>query len=254
MRFVTVYSDVLSSTSNGWSEADLPRDPGSGDPTDPANLLVDTGVYVYDITITDLANRTYITSAIVNVDVDGPNLSVTNPPDGATILGNAYTINGTSADVGTAGVNRVEYSWDGFGTAAIVANGTASWDDSVDLLALGEGAHALSLRSVDNAGNAGTTLVRNITVDQSAPTITETTVGPGSVFVIGAFTMDGNVADTNALSTLVATQNGVTIENQDLSSGGTSQVLSIPDLPRDPGDPPTLLVADGVFTYIGLPE
>jgi large repetitive protein len=251
---VLVFEDLaLAGLSSPWSITNLPRDPLAGDPTLVSAELVDTGVYEYTIQVTDVAGRTYTVNETVNIDVDGPTLSVVNPAEGAVVLGSAYTINGTSADVGTSGVVTVEYSWDS-PVIGLMATGTVSWNKSIDLVALGEGVHTLRLLPTDNAGNAGVTTTRNIVVDQSPPSITETTVGAGSVFRTAAFTIGGGagetVDDTNELATLVVTQNGVEIENQDISASGTSAVLSITNLPRDPGTPAALLLADGVFNYI----
>jgi hypothetical protein len=84
-------------------------------------------------------------------DTMPPFVTIKSPLSGSTVAG-ATSVSGTAAD--NVGVASVEVSVDAgpFAKAA----GTASWTYSLDAAALTAGAHTITVRALDAAGNAGT--------------------------------------------------------------------------------------------------
>jgi large repetitive protein len=113
------------------------------------------------------------TSATVNVTVANapapdttlPTVSITAPANGATVAGTTSVTANASDNVGVAGV---QFFVDG---SALGAEDTAApYSVSWSTTQVANGAHALTARARDAAGNTGTSPAINVTVSNAAPT------------------------------------------------------------------------------------
>ncbi|TVR55888.1 MAG: hypothetical protein EA426_14430 [Spirochaetaceae bacterium] len=246
----------LSGTSAPWSLGSLPRDPDAPNPADPGAVDLSDGVYHYTIIVTDVSGKTHQATRTVTVDLTGPIVTINTPADGQIVSGSAFNATGTAADVeDVSAIAAVRY-WIGAqgaeppvdpGTWSL-ASGTGSWTASLDLAALGEGRKTLHVVGRDAAGNwSEDVATRSFIVDQSPPSVSETTVGTGTVYRNSAFSLGGTAADTNELESLTVIQGGVELETVPLS--GDSDTWVVAALPRNPADVGETLVTDGLFSF-----
>jgi len=96
----------------------------------------------------------------VNNDLTAPTVSVTAPADGTTVSGSAVTVTASAAD--NVGVAGVQFLLDGaaLGAELTAAPFTMAWNT----LPVSNGAHALSARARDAAGNITTSATVSVTV------------------------------------------------------------------------------------------
>ncbi|MDP3207797.1 MAG: Ig-like domain-containing protein, partial [Rhodoglobus sp.] len=235
--------------SGTWSTGDLP-DGGLA-----------SGTYVYQITLTDESGKETSLSRTVVVDLVGPSIdSVTNPVVSEWLSGSAYTARGTASDA-SSGVAQARYlvapanedhSADLISTWTL-GTGTTSWTGTLNLTTIGEGAKKIWVRAQDNAGNATSTATTvAFGIDQAYPTLSNLTIGTGTVYKNATFSLGGDAADSNALSrvTVAQAKNGggfVTIFDQVYS--GTVQNWTATGLPRDPATPANTLLENGIYEY-----
>ncbi len=111
-------------------------------------------------------------------DATPPTVSITSPQPGQTLSG-AIVMSGTASDA--VGVTLVEVRVDEQPFQA--ATGTAAWTLAVDTTAYAEGAHTLSARARDAAGNVSSLDVRSVTFS-NAPN------PQANVLVMGAVRVD----------------------------------------------------------------
>ena len=87
-----------------------------------------------------------------------------------------------------------------------LATGTTTWTAAnVNLGTLGEGQFTLWVAGYDNAGNLSTFTTQDFGVDQSPPTLTETTRN-GVSSAGSQFQLAGKTGDSNALASLTVTE------------------------------------------------
>ncbi len=97
-------------------------------------------------------------------DTTDPTATVTSPLDGATVSGNA-TVNASAGDnVGVVGVTLLVD-----GTAVGAEDTTSPYSFTLDTTTLSNGAHTITVRARDAAGNTGTSAPVSITVDNTTP-------------------------------------------------------------------------------------
>jgi len=102
-------------------------------------------------------------------DLTSPTVQITSPTPGGTVAG-LVSVNVSASD--NVGVTKVEWYLDG-AVAATNSSGSFSWNTTT----CPNGAHAVYARAYDAAGNAGTSVTENVTVqntlaDTAAPTVT----------------------------------------------------------------------------------
>jgi glucose/arabinose dehydrogenase/chitodextrinase len=138
----------------------------------------DTGLtanttYDYIVSANDAAGndspKTDVVSAKTLADTTAPNVSLTAPANGATVSG---TVNVTATASDNVGVVGVQFLLDGnnLGTEDTTAPYSVSWNTSTAT----NGAHVLTARARDAAGNSTTSAARNVTVaapDAVPPTV-----------------------------------------------------------------------------------
>ncbi len=206
-------------------------------PTNPGDYYVqvplgagNTAIW-FEVEVED--NTGSITRRTVQYTIDeiNPSISITSPTAGSWVTGNSTTVSGTSSD--NSGNVKDIYVWVGLTSVTPPApvkstwtrlDGNASWATT---LALGaEGSYTAHAYAFDFADNQSAEATRSFYLDQSNPTVTETSIGAGAVYRSALFTLSGTAADTNALAniTMLQVYNGgapSTVLNQALS--GTSQ-------------------------------
>ena len=122
-------------------------------------------------------------------DTEAPSTSITSPSNGATVSGTA-TVSASASD--NVGVTRVELFVDG----ALASTDTSSpYSFSWDTTASSNGAHALTSKAYDAAGNSSTSAAINVTVSN---TITDTQAPSTSI------TSPANGATVSAIVTVNA--------------------------------------------------
>jgi len=131
-------------------------------------------------------------------DTTPPAVTVAAPTAGAVVDG-MVSATGSASD--NVGVTSVAVSVDGGSFAA--ANGTATWTFALDTGPLADGAHALTVRATDNAGNASTATVsvdvEHPVADTTPPTIAISVPSAGAT-VSGTTTVSGTAADDSKLA------------------------------------------------------
>ena len=96
-----------------------------------------------------------------------PSVAIAAPSAGATVS-STITVSGSAAD--NASLARVEVGVDGGAYRA--ATGTSSWTIAIDTKAYGNGAHTVTARAIDSAGNASAS---SVSVEVSNTAATDTT-------------------------------------------------------------------------------
>ncbi len=110
------------------------------------------------------ADNTFTTAA---PDTTAPTVSITAPAAAATVSGSAVTVSADASD--NVGVTSAQFLLDGanLGSADTTSPYSISWDSTL----ASDGAHTLSARASDAAGNTATSAAITVTVDNAAPVI-----------------------------------------------------------------------------------
>jgi hypothetical protein len=145
-----------------------------------------------------------MTSPTVLVEVDNtlPDVALASPTPGMFLRGTA-ALEATASDTG--GVARVDFYADGtlLGTATS-APYTLSWSTA----GVTDGAHALTVKATDSAGNVRTSAAVEVTVDNTAPT-TALSAPAQNAYVQGTVPVSATASDTYG------------VERVDFYAGGT---------------------------------
>lgn len=130
--------------------------------------LQEDAQHVFAVRATDAAGNVRTTSIAVTVDnvadTTAPTVAITAPTQSSTVSG-SVTATGSASDA--SGVSTVEVRVDSGTWQA--ASGTTSWSKAIDTTSLSDGAHTISLRATDSAGNAGTASVGVTVANPTAP-------------------------------------------------------------------------------------
>ncbi len=150
---------------------------GTGDASDQYNISFDTtlypdGVYTLRVEAEDLATPTTNTGnaeITITIDNTAPTGSVTDPSDGATVVGTVGVV--VSASDPTSGVASVELLVDGATTGIIDTTSPflLGWDSTSVL----DGSHTLAARMVDNCGNSADTAAITVIVANAGGALVE---------------------------------------------------------------------------------
>ncbi|ULQ58821.1 Ig-like domain-containing protein [Brucepastera parasyntrophica] len=172
------------------------------------------GVYIYTVTVSDMAGKTRSATKTVRIDTTAPQLTIDAPVNGESTSSTTYNIEGTARDTGGVGIDSstgVQYSLDNrtSWTAAPIATGV-KWEATVDLGAT-KGLRTLIVQAKDLAGNTSEETVQ-FYYDAAPPVLTETAVNTTDTKYIqssqtlsfgGSVSDDWKLADTNALTVSV---------------------------------------------------
>ncbi|KGJ91586.1 Ig-like domain-containing protein [Thalassotalea sp. ND16A] len=138
-------------------------------------------------------NTGFATAVNVTVDNSPPALNITSPADGATVSA-AVTITATGSD--PSGVTQVQFFVDG---VLLSTDTVAPYSTSWNTTSVTDGAHTLTARASDNAGNTGTSTSVNVTVDNSGPAVNITSPAGGAT-VSAAVTITAAASDPSGVT------------------------------------------------------
>jgi hypothetical protein len=174
------------------------------------------GVYVLHSRATDVAGNVEPLGDgnTIYVDRTAPSSVITRPPDGGTVGGGVYRIEGTASDT-ISGVSLVEVSVDG-GATWVTAEGTESW--YYDWTVPESGTFNIRSRATDPAGNVeapgpGVT----VTVDDDLPSSQITQPADGALLSGATVTISGTASDPTS---------GIALVEVSLDGGATWQTAT----------------------------
>ena len=152
------------------------------------------GPYTFYINATDPTNsfkRIPPTGGdgVVTIDTTPPMLTITNPTNGTTLSSSSLVANGTASD--DSGLASVQVSVDS--GPYQVALGTTSWSFTTNQLT--SGAHTISVKATDNAGNIRT-VSSSFTVSLGSPTVSITSPANRATLTTTTPTISGTASDT----------------------------------------------------------
>jgi hypothetical protein len=161
-------------------------------PYSPQGITTD-GQYTVEIAVTDDVGNTAIATRSFTLDRGAPNLTVTSPADGA-VIGAPFTPAASATDGFSAAAIDCRLDGGGFGGCAA--------------LAPSDGAHALTVRATDAAGNTREEQ-RSFTYDSQAPVVSITD-GPaeGTVVYARSAAFSFTTSDLTAVTRTCALDDG----------------------------------------------
>ena len=172
-----------------------------------ATISLADGVRVLTATATDVAGNLSAVSSPLTVVIDGlmPQLTLTTPI--TTPLNRASRLVGSVDGTGSA-IATVSYHFDGGAVLPIAIDATNRFNQGFDFTNIANGAHVLTITTVDVAGNVRTTALNvTVAVDTTAPLITATLVrdtAPDGATNSDRITFDpsiiGSVTDANRIT------------------------------------------------------
>jgi hypothetical protein len=206
----------------------------------------------------DYFNKQTVISHEIRLDTVAPTITITNPASAGSWFESLARFDGTASD--TTGIKTIYY-WIGneTDTPPAVGNvawsslaGNVNWSATVDLASVSEGSKKFWLYAEDLADNVSTPQSLQFYLDKANPTISGITIGEGEYRNI-TFSLAATLGDTYQLKRVVVEQQQgsgayVSIYSND-SLSGTSSVLNIDNLPRDPGNPTASTLVDAEYTY-----
>ena len=149
-------------------------------------------------------------------DTTAPTVTMTAPGVGATVSGTAVTVSANASD--NVGVTSVQFLLDGdaLGSADTSAPYSITWNSTT----AANGAHTLSARASDAAGNTTTATGVAVTVsnDTTAPTVAMTAPGLGATVSGTAVTVSANASDDVGVTSVQFLVDGVALGAADTSA------------------------------------
>jgi subtilisin family serine protease len=145
---------------------------------------------------TDTAGNTG-TSATISITIDNtlPTCSMTAPATNALLTGTAVTISANASD--NIAVAKVDFYRDN--NVLLATDSSSPYGISWDSTSVASGAHSLFAIATDSAGNTKPSAVVNVTVDNTAPTVSLTAPVNGGV-ISGTIAMTATASDNVAVS------------------------------------------------------
>jgi hypothetical protein len=191
------------------------------------DIPLTNGVNTITLHATDLAGNTTITNINFTLDYSGatnpPLVQITWPQNGSQISGTNFTLDGQLDDpTATVSASITDSNGDTNIVSGLVGRDGKFW---VENLSLSAGTNALMLTVKDAAGN---TSVTNISVVQSALTLTMNPVTPDSQLWQPTVNLTGTISDTSYavwVNGIKGTNNGDgtwSASNVPTTSGGTA--------------------------------
>ena len=197
---------------------------GSEDTTAPYSASWNTttatnGPHTLTAIARDRAGNTR-TAATVNVTVDNapppdsvaPSVSLTAPAAGALLAGSRSLSANASDNVGVAGV---QFKRDGQDVGA--EDTSAPYSVSWDTTGVADGAHTLTAVARDAAGNTASAANVNVTVDNTAPSVSVSAPAEGAT-VSGTVAVNGTAADADAVAGVQFRLDGQNLGAEDTSA------------------------------------
>jgi Bacterial Ig domain len=136
-----------------------------------------------------------------------PSITITEPPEGATVSG-TVTVSATATD--DQGVTQVQFLVDGAGVGTDT-NGADGWSVAWDSTTVADGGHTLTARATDTAGQTGTD-TNGVTVENvDGPPSVAITSPVGGAVVVGTTTIRAGAADDRGVTQVQFRVDGVGI-------------------------------------------
>lgn len=182
-------------------------------------------------------------------DLSGPTLDITDPLNGAAVIG---TINLSATATDPAGVVSVQWKLDGvnYGSPDV---GASPYDTTLNTLVLTNGTHTISAVAVDGLGNTSTDSVTiDVVNDIVAPVVTITAPDSGDELA-GVVTVSGTAVDPGGIDEIRLLIDGILIDTA--ASGASPWHFSSVSLAGLSAGPHTIRVeADDTFGNTGFDE
>ena len=173
--------------------------------------------FLYRVSDGQIASATAIGSITVLADTTAPSVSITAPAPGATVSGNV-TVSANAYD--NTGVLGVQFLLDGapLGTEDTTAPYSVTWSST----GVADGAHQVSARARDAAGNQATATavavaVLNTVPDTTSPSVTMTAPAAGAT-VSGNVTVSANASDNTGVLGVQFLLNGAPLGMEDTTA------------------------------------
>ncbi len=183
-------------------------------------LTLVEGSHIITAKAKDNANNTSSASISVIIDTTAPTVSITSPPNNATLHTSNISITGTAADAN--GVMSVHVSVDN--GAFTLASGTTSWSFSTTLP---NGTHTITAKATDMVGNTSKV---NVTIKISTLTaaivLSPTIGGTGTVVTVSGSNFSPNATITIKFDNIAMTTSPGTVTTS--TSGTFSATITIP--------------------------
>ena len=142
-----------------------------------------------------------------NID-DAPDVSLTQPTDGALVSTATVLLSADASD--DNGVTQVEFFLDGTTSLGIDTDGGDGWVGSWDTTASADGSYAITAVATDTSGQTTTSASRTVTLDRTGPTVSIVAPTEGST-VIGTTTVTAAAGDTNGVVSVQFFRDGTSI-------------------------------------------
>ncbi len=187
-----------------------------------ASALTD-GLYVFTLTVTDIAANTTTATRTVRMDKTAPTVTIVTPTSNALSTSATYPIQGSILDFGigvdSLDVTSVQYTLNG-GSAINATLTGSNWSANADL-GLGTGSQGTRIFVVtvkDKLGNSASSSPITFYYDALPPTVTETLINSTQMaYKSSNFTLTGVIEDTNAIKS-------IKVETQKSSAGSPTTV------------------------------
>ena len=226
------YPGTSTSVGNPWSWNPFPSGMDISGHTDD-------GLWTFTFYATDVAGKTSTISRTITIDTTPPVASISQPGNYTAaqaqywLSGATTTMNGSASDPGATasgvatiyflvaplGANHASDSASAIVSGWGLAAGATNWSTTANLTT--EGQFTLWTAAFDNAGNLSSISSRNYGVDQAPPGLTETN-HPAVAYTKAAYSLAGDVGDSNALATLTIT------ESKNGGPAGAATFASVP--------------------------
>jgi cyclophilin family peptidyl-prolyl cis-trans isomerase len=193
-----------------------------------------TGIAVITLTATDANGATATTQFTVTVnppggDTDKPTVQVVSPGSGQSFAANP-TIQGQATDNVAVVQVQAQVNEGSFQDITFDARGIFSFTPALATDGTADGAHTLTFRARDAAGNLSSLAVFHFRLDATAPSVTIFSPPSGQTFATNP-TVQGQVTDNAGVARLQAQVDGG--EFQNVAFDGQGNFSFTPGLPAD---------------------
>jgi Concanavalin A-like lectin/glucanases superfamily/Bacterial Ig domain len=212
--------NVYRSMSSGFPPATANRIGQTSTTTYTDTSFSVAGTYYYVVTSQDSSGLTSVptnqVAAVITLDTISPTVSLSSPVAGATVAG-TVTVTASAAD--NVAVAGVQFLLDGANLGAEVAGPRSSYTFSWNTATASNGAHTLSARARDGAGNTALSANVKVTVANAASS------GGGSNGLVAAYSFNegkGTTVSDSSGNNLTGTISGATWTTSGVYGGALS--------------------------------
>lgn len=188
-----------------------------------ATPVTASGDYVLSVDAVDKAGNSAASTLQFSIrlpvaDTTPPAVFIEQPVEGAHVR-RAAVLSVAATDTGS-GVSSVEHSLDGQPQWSSLALSATTGRYMLDVGGLPDGAHAVSVRAADNAGNVSDVQLRRFIVDNTAPQVVITGVAEDRVYA-GSASASIALSDTHLASSSIMLNGQPYVSGQSIATPGT---------------------------------